>query len=76
MDLQFYADSIVQTIRHPLLVLDADLRIKAANRAFYRTFKTAKEQTAGRLIYELNGGKWNVPALRRLLEEILPNDGQ
>ncbi len=76
MHLQSYADGVVQTIREPLLVLDADLRVKSANRSFYQTFKTTKEQTAGRLIYELGSGQWDIPALRKILEEILPNDGE
>jgi PAS domain S-box-containing protein len=74
VDTQLYADSIVQTIREPLLVLDADLRIKTANAAFHRTFKIPPEQTTGRLIYELGGGEWNIAALRKMLERILPSD--
>lgn len=45
-----YADAVVQTVREPLLVLDAGLRVKTANRSFYNIFKVAPEQTIGRLV--------------------------
>jgi PAS domain S-box-containing protein len=63
-------------MREPMLVLDADLRIVTASPAFYRCFKIAKEQTLGRLIYEVGNHDWDIPALRKLLEEILPGDGE
>jgi PAS domain S-box-containing protein len=69
-----YAADIVKTLREPLLVLDAQLRIKTASRSFYRTFKVAPEETVGRLIYELGNAQWNIPALRTLLDELLPNN--
>lgn len=68
------ADDILDTVRSSLLVLDGDLRIRSANRAFYRTFGVEPEQTAGRLIYELGSGQWDIPALRTLLGEIIPRD--
>jgi PAS domain-containing protein len=64
------ADSIVDTVREPLLVLDADLRVLRANRSFYRAFRVAPEETVGRLVYELGNRQWDIPALRRLLEEV------
>jgi two-component system CheB/CheR fusion protein len=67
-----YAEAIVGTIRDPLLILDADLRVHSANPAFYATFKIPTEDAAGRLIYELGNGQWNIPRLRELLEDILP----
>jgi PAS domain S-box-containing protein len=71
-----YADAIVETVREPLLVLDADLHVKLADRAFYQTFKVPPEQTLGRLIYELGDGQWDIPALRKLLEELLPTSSE
>ena len=68
------ADDIVDTVRESLLVLDADLRVRRANRSFYRTFKVAPEDTEGRLVYELGNRQWDIPALRSLLEEILPKN--
>ena len=70
-----YADAIVQTVREPLLVLDAEHRVKSAARSFYQTFKVTPEQTEGQLIYELGNGQWDIPSLRRLLDEILPTNG-
>jgi PAS domain S-box-containing protein len=69
-----YAEGIVDTVREPLVVLDSALRVRTANRAFYRTFGAAPEQTEGRLLYELGGRQWDVPRLRELLEAILPRD--
>lgn len=65
---------IVESLREGLLVLDAELSVLFANSAFYRMFKADRRETQGRLIYELGNGQWNIPALRRLLEEILPRD--
>lgn len=69
-----YTKSIVRTVREPLLVLDVDLRVRTANEAFYRMFRTHAEEVEGRLIYELDNGQWNNPALRSLLEDVLPRD--
>ncbi len=63
-----YAESIVATVREPLLVLDADLRVQTASRSFYTTFRVAPEETEGRFLYDLGGGQWDIPELRRLLE--------
>ena len=71
-----YADAIVQTVREPLLVLDADLRVKQANRSFYHTFKVTPQETQRRLLYELGNGQWDIPALRKLLDKILPANTQ
>ncbi len=69
-----FAESIVATIREPLLVLSADLRVISANLPFYRTFKVGEEETHGKYIYDLGNGQWNIPRLRELLEDILPHD--
>ena len=66
------AESIVATVRAPLLVLDENLRVVSANRAFYHTFKISARQVEQQLIYKVAGGQWDIPALRKLLEEILP----
>ncbi len=67
------AEYIVETVRHPLLVLDTTLRILYANPDFYRVFQVDPEKTNGRLIYELGDNQWDIPKLRQLLEEVLPN---
>jgi PAS domain S-box-containing protein len=71
-DIQTYALNIVDTVREPLLILDASLRVRSANRAFYQTFQVTAEETVDRLIYELGNGQWDIPDLRRLLEDIVP----
>lgn len=71
-DAQTLAQAIVDTIHEPLLVLDAQLRVLAAGRAFYETFQVVPEHTIGRLLYSLGDGQWNIPALRLLLETIIP----
>jgi PAS domain-containing protein len=71
-----YADTIVESARQPILVLDAKLHITAANPAFYRVFEVAAAETEGRLIYELGNGQWNIERLRELLEEIIPQNSR
>ena len=67
-----YFKDIVGTIREPLLVLDSDLRVLAANRSFYKFFKVKQKETIGQLIYDLGNRQWDIPGLRLLLETILP----
>ncbi len=71
-EIQNYAQNIVDTVREPLLILDATLRVQSANRAFYQTFHVTPAETEGRLIYELGNGQWDIPDLRTLLEDIVP----
>lgn len=69
-----YAEGIVETVPTPLLVLDTELRVVSANPAFKRVFDVTEGDTEGRLIYQLGNGQWNIPDLRRLLEDVLPDD--
>jgi two-component sensor histidine kinase len=69
---QTLAQAIVDTIHEPLLVLDGKLRVMAASRAFYEIFKVEPEHTHGCLLYDLGDGQWDIPALRLLLETIIP----
>src|SRR6187455_289178 len=71
-EIQNYAQNIVDTVREPLLILDATLRVRSANRAFYQTFHVSPAETESRLIYELGNGQWDIPDLRTLLEDIVP----
>jgi two-component system, chemotaxis family, CheB/CheR fusion protein len=66
------AASIVETVREPLLVLDEQLRVVSTNQAFYRTFQLTPHEVELQLLYHLCNGAWNIPKLRRLLEEVLP----
>ena len=74
MEAQKYAESIVETIREPLVVLTADLRVTSANRSFYQTFKVMPEETKGQFIYNIGNRQWDIPALREFLEEIIPKN--
>lgn len=67
------AFAMVDTVRDPLLVLDGNLNVNAASRSFYSTFITTAEDTIGRRVYDLGHGEWDNPALRRLLERIIPD---
>src|SRR5438477_4005651 len=71
-DIETYAQDIVDTVREPLLMLDTALRVRSANRAFYQTFHVSSDETENRLIYELGNGQWDIPALRTLLEDVIP----
>ena len=66
-----YNEKIIDSIREALLVLDWDLRVKHANKPFYDTFKVTPAETEGRLVYEIGNRQWDIPELRRLLEDIL-----
>ena len=71
-DAQTLAQAIVNTIPEPFLILDEQFRVLSASRSFYRSFKVDPEQTDGRLLYALGDGQWDIPALRLLLETIIP----
>ena len=71
-----YAEAVFATIREAVIVLDQDLRVKSANRAFYKIFNAKEETTEGLLIYELNGRQWDIPKLRLLLEDTIPSNQQ
>jgi two-component sensor histidine kinase len=74
-DAETLAQAIVDTVREPLLVLDKDLRVLAASRSFYQTFKVAPNTTQGQFLYSLGDGQWDIPGLRLLLEKIVPEHG-
>jgi two-component system CheB/CheR fusion protein len=71
-----YAEGIIRTVREPLVVLNGDLKIVSANPSFYQTFHVTPEETEGQTLYDLGNGQWNIPALRKLLEELLPKNTQ
>jgi two-component system CheB/CheR fusion protein len=73
---RLYAEAIVATVREPLIVLDANLRMKSANAAFYREFQVTMDESRDRLLFELGNHQWDIPELRTLLEEMLPQDKQ
>jgi len=71
-----YAEAIVETVRSPLVVLNSDMRVITANRAFYQTFQVTPAQTEHHLIFELGNGQWNIQALISLLGEIFSHNTQ
>ena len=73
-DAQVYAESIVATVREPLLVLDDNLRVRSANRAFYDMFAVTANETDGQSFYELGHRRWDIPELRQLMSDLLTSD--
>jgi two-component system CheB/CheR fusion protein len=69
-----YAEAIVETVQTPLVVLDVDLQVNTANRAFYETFQVSAPATEQVSLFELGNGQWNISPLRSVLEAILTND--
>ena len=68
------AESIVDAVRDPLIVMNADLKISLVNKSFYSIFKVGPDETLGKFIYDLGNRQWDIPHLRKLLEDILPNN--
>ena len=66
-----YARAIVESVREPLVILTADLRVNSANRSFYQTFQVAPEETENQFLYDLGGWRWDAPLLRSLLKDML-----
>jgi two-component system CheB/CheR fusion protein len=68
------ADEVIDTVRNPMLVLGEDLHVQEANTAFEVMFAVESDEIQGKLIYEISHGQWDIPELRRLLENILPDN--
>jgi len=66
-----YGDDIIATLREPFMVLEVNLRVKSANRAFYDAFHVSKEETENCFVYDLGNGQWDIPSLRTLLDQVL-----
>jgi two-component system CheB/CheR fusion protein len=71
-----FAEAIVETVREPLLVLNAELRVLKATHSFYETFQVGQAETEGQSFFDLGDGQWDIPRLRALLEEMLPRDSR
>jgi nitrogen-specific signal transduction histidine kinase len=69
-----YIKTVVDVVREPVLILDKDLRVMAANESFYKTFQVDPKNTEEKVVYELGNGQWDIPSLRKLLEDILPKN--
>ena len=66
-----YAEGIVDTVREPLIVLDASLRVISANQSFYGTFKVSPDETVNKYLYELGNGQWDIPELKIVLGSVI-----
>jgi len=67
-----YMETLAEVARESFLILDADLRVISVNEVFYKNFQVTPRQTENILLYNLGNGQWNIPELKKLLEEILP----
>ncbi len=67
-----YIRTVVDIMHEPILILDKELRVMAANDCFYQRFMVEPKDTEGKIVYDLGNGQWDIPALRKLLEDILP----
>lgn len=65
-------EAVVSTVREPILLLDSQLRVTRANPAFCALFQVRAQEAEGHFVYELSESRWDIPELRRLLEEVLP----
>lgn len=72
---RLYTDAIVATIREPFIILDRDLKVRTANRSYYKKFVASAEETEGKIFYQLENGKWDIPPLRLILENSLHTEG-
>ena len=73
LDLSDFSQSVIDTVREPMIALDSDLRVISVSRSFYEFFQVDPKETMGYLIYDLGNKQWNIPKLRDLLENILPS---
>ncbi len=69
-----YSNSIINTIREPLIVLNPNLLVVSANKSFYTVFNLKADDVEGKKFYDLSEGKWGIKKLRELLENILPEN--
>lgn len=69
-----YIKTVVDVLREPVIILDRNFKVLAANEAFYKLFQVEQKDTEGKIVYNLGNGQWDIPALRKLLENILPQN--
>ncbi|MFV8331748.1 CheR family methyltransferase [Flavobacterium sp. GSP14] len=73
-ELYSYSEAIISTIHEPMLILDKDMKIRSANESFCKTFRVSEQESIGKSLYKLNDNQWSFPELRKLLEDIVPNN--
>jgi formate hydrogenlyase transcriptional activator len=73
-DTLVFFENLMDSIREPLVILDSDLNVVKANHSFYQVFKVKPDKTEGLLIYDIGNHQWGIPSLKKLLEDILPQN--
>jgi len=73
-ELNNYNEAILSTVHEPVLILDKDIKIKSANKSFYKTFEVTEAESIGKSLFKLGNNQWNIPRLRELLEEMVPKN--
>jgi two-component system CheB/CheR fusion protein len=71
-EIKIFNESILDSVREPLVILDKELKVEIANRSFYKEFQVLPKETEGKNLYELGNGQWDIPELRKMFEEITP----
>ena len=66
-----FAEAIVDTINESMIILDKNLRVKSANKAFYKNFFVSEGETVGNFLSDLGNKQWDIPILKKLLEDII-----
>jgi len=66
-----YIKTVVDVVREPMVILDKDFKVMAANEPFYETFKVSSKETEGESLYKLGNGQWKIPVLQKLLGDVL-----
>ena len=69
-----YIKTVVDVVREPVLILDKDFRVLTANSPFYQVFQVEPIDTENKIVYQLGNGQWDIPDLKKLLEDILPKN--
>ena len=69
-----YMKTLVDVARESFLILDSNLKVLSANPIFYQNFRVTPEQTENVPLYKLGNGQWDIPELKKLLEEVLPKE--
>ena len=66
-------DNVFNTVREPLVLIDANLQVINANQAFFRVMQVTPEETVGLPLSELGDGDWNIPELVSLIKAVFEN---
>lgn len=66
-----YIKTVVDVVREPVLILDQNLKVIAANDSFYETFRVERKDIEEQHVYTMGNGQWDIPSLRKLIDSIL-----